>query len=64
MDKLKEIQANRQKHRNLADKIAYLDNELAELIRAAFAAGITGPAIATAAGLSKERVYQIRDGRR
>jgi hypothetical protein len=64
MDKLEKIQVNRRKHRNLTDKINYIDNELAELIRQAFAAGITGPAIAAAANLSKERVYQIRDGRR
>lgn len=64
MDTLKDIQANRQKHRNITARLAYIDNELADLIRHAFAAGLTGPAIASAAGLSKERVYQIRDGRR
>jgi hypothetical protein len=64
METLEAIQANRRKHRNLADKIAYIDNELAELIRHAFAAGYTGPVISAAANLSKERVYQIRDGRR
>ena len=64
MDKLEELQANRRKRRNLADKIAYVDEELADLVRQAFAAGYTGPEISVAANLSKARVYQIRDGRR
>ncbi len=64
MDKMTEIRANRRKHRNIADRLAHIDGELAELIRQAFAAGHTGPEIATAASLSRERVYQIRDGRR
>lgn len=64
MKPLEEIQSNRLKHRNIARRLAYIDQELQELVRAAFAAGHTGPQIAAAAGLSRERVYQIRDGRR
>lgn len=61
---LEKIAANRRKQRELADEIRTADVELAELVRSAFAAGHTGPEIAAAAGISKERIYQIRDGRR
>ena len=64
MTPLENIQSNRLKHRNITRRLAYIDQELQELVRAAFAAGHTGPQIAAAAGLSRERVYQIRDGRR
>ncbi len=53
----------RQRHVTAAT-IAHLDAELETAVVAAFLAGHTGPEIATAAGLSKQRVYQIRDGTR
>ena len=61
---LEKITANRRKQRELADEIRTADAELADLIRSAFAGGYTGPEIAAVAGVSKERIYQIRDGRR
>lgn len=53
----------RQRHETAAT-LASLDAYLETAVVAAFAAGHTGPEIATAAGLSKQRVYQIRDGTR
>lgn len=43
---------------------AEAEKELAVLIRGAVEAGGSVTGIARAAGLSRERVYQIRDGRR
>lgn len=64
MDPLTAITANRQRWRTHTEETRRIDDELAELIRAAFEAGHTGPEIAAAAGLSTPRTYQIRDGRR
>lgn len=64
MEPLDEIARNRRNSRELATELGKLDDELADLIRLAFAAGFTGPEIGAAAGISKERTYQIRDGRR
>jgi hypothetical protein len=64
MDPLTAITANRQRWRTHTEETRRIDVELAELIRAAFEAGHTGPEIAAAAGLSTPRTYQIRDGRR
>jgi hypothetical protein len=35
-----------------------------EAVKAALATGLNGPQVAELAGIKKERVYQIRDGRR
>ena len=62
-----EIAENRRQRRERVKRIAELDAQLegpAGLIAQAFEAGHTGPQIAAAAGVSKPRVYQIRDGRR
>lgn len=64
MDPLEKITANRERHEINRTKTQADDDELLELIREAFAAGYTGPQIATVARVSKERTYQIRDGRR
>jgi hypothetical protein len=63
-DRLEEIAHNRARRRELAALATRLDEQLGELVRAAFADGHTGPQIAAVARLSKPRVYQIRDGRR
>ncbi|MEP9391211.1 hypothetical protein ABLE94_02980 [Gordonia sp. VNK1] len=62
---LERIAANRHKRDEHTAAIAALDEELAGpdgLVRAAFDAGATGPRIASVARLSKQRVYQVRDG--
>jgi hypothetical protein len=64
MNPLAAITANRTRYRKLNEQTHELTAELVELVRAAFNAGHTGPEIAAAAGLSPERTYQIRDGRR
>lgn len=64
MKPLDKIARNRRYSRELSERLGRLDDELADLVRAAFAAGHTGPEIGSAAGMSKERTYQIRDGRR
>lgn len=64
MDRLEQIAQNRARRRELAAQATLLDEQLGELVRAAFAHGHTGPQIAKVAQLSKPRVYQIRDGRR
>jgi hypothetical protein len=64
MDRLLEIAQNRARRREVAAQASVLDEQLADLVRAAFADGHTGPQIAEVAKLSKPRVYQIRDGRR
>ncbi len=50
--------------RRQRDKCAQLDTDLEAAVVAAFHEGHTGPEIAAVAGLSKQRVYQIRDGTR
>lgn len=60
-DPLKAITKNRARYRAATTS---LTEELAKLVRDAFDAGYNGPTIAAAAGLSKERIYQLRDGRR
>ena len=60
-----ELADNRRERRELAARIAELDAALeAGLVKRAFDEGMTGPQIATVLGVSKPRVYQIRDGRR
>ena len=41
-----------------------LDAELQQRVREAFTSGHGGTAIARASGLSRARVFQVRDGRR
>jgi hypothetical protein len=64
MNRLSQIAQNRARRREVAAEASVLDGQLADLVRAAFADGHTGPEIAEVARLSKPRVYQIRDGRR
>jgi hypothetical protein len=64
MDRLSQIAKNRARRREVAAEAGVLDEQLGDLVRAAFADGHTGPQIAEVAQLSKPRVYQIRDGRR
>jgi DNA-directed RNA polymerase specialized sigma subunit len=64
MDRLSQIAQNRARRREVAVEAGVLDEQLRDLVRAAFADGHTGPQIAEVARLSKPRVYQIRDGRR
>ncbi|WP_396909524.1 sigma factor-like helix-turn-helix DNA-binding protein [Mycolicibacterium sp.] len=64
MDILEAIRANRAQHREHTQAAGKLDEQLRDLVRAAFAEGHTGPELAALLGISKERVYQIRDGRR
>jgi hypothetical protein len=45
-------------------RAAEREEKLAEVIRAALAEGWSASVIAEAAGLSRARVYQIRDGKR
>lgn len=59
-----EIRNNRAKRRRAVARIEQIDAELAELIQKALAADLGPTQIARIAGLSRERVYQIRDGRR
>lgn len=44
--------------------IADSEAELHDLVRNAISEGVSVTALARAAGLSRERIYQIRDGRR
>lgn len=48
----------------LQQKLDEADTHLRDLIKTGFQLGLPGPALADAAGLSKPRVYQIRDDRR
>ena len=64
MDTADEIRANRAKRQEAMECIARIDAELAELIKRALAEGLGPTEIARIAGMSRERVYQIRDGRR
>lgn len=53
--------------RNLATargRVARREEELADVIRAALSEGWSATVIAEAAGLTRQRVYQIRDGKR
>lgn len=64
MDILDCIRANRERHREHTEAADALDSQLQSLVKTAFEQGHTGPQLAAVLGISKERVYQIRDGRR
>ncbi|OBB01110.1 hypothetical protein A5668_25090 [Mycolicibacterium fortuitum] len=64
MDILDCIRANRAQHREHTAAADVLDSQLRDLVKMAFEQGHTGPQLAAILGISKERVYQIRDGRR
>ncbi|AFL47959.1 hypothetical protein AVANI_48 [Mycobacterium phage Avani] len=64
MSLLDEIAAVRDLRIALSKASTEVDDRLTKLIREAFEAGFTGPQIAEHAGISKARVYQIRDGLR
>lgn len=59
LDALRQHTAKEHAAKRLRD---HLSEERQALVIAAFAEGHTGPAIASAAGCSKERAYQLRDG--
>lgn len=59
--RLQDIVRRRRENRGEA---AALDQELRETVLDALAAGMLAPEIGQATGLSRQRVYQIRDGRR
>jgi hypothetical protein len=46
------------------ERVTAVEDELATVIRAALSEGWSASVIAEAAGMSRQRVYQIRDGRR
>lgn len=48
----------------LKDKLSEAEGEVNAIVKEGFAAKIPGQTLADAAGLSKPRVYQIRDDRR
>lgn len=53
--------------RNLAkarERASVAEEKMAETIRAALSEGWSAAVIAEAAGISRQRVYQIRDGKR
>lgn len=64
VDILDAIRANRERHREHTSAADALDSQLRDLVKMAFEQGRTGPELAAVLGISKERVYQIRDGRR
>ncbi|SIS23086.1 hypothetical protein [Williamsia sterculiae] len=67
MDALDEIRENRRERARLAARVGELDAQLPGpdgLVQAAFDAGHDGPEIARVVGVSKPRVYQLRDDRR
>lgn len=59
-----DIRRNREKRKRAVARIEQIDAELAALVKKALAEGVGPTQIARIAGLSRERVYQIRDGRR
>lgn len=61
---MRRIGTNRERRREAAGRIADLDAELPALVREALDGGRTWQELAALLGVSKARVYQIRDGRR
>lgn len=64
MDILERLAQQRDRKAQLEAEIEAVDTEIRHLVRAGFAEGIRTSTMATAAGLSAPRMYQIRDGRR
>ncbi len=62
MDPMARIAQIKEQRQESAATTARLDAELEKAVVEAFAAGHTGPEIAAVAGLSKQRVYQIKKG--
>lgn len=60
---VKAIAAAAKRRAKLQEQLDTVDATLHELIREGFRLGIGGQTLANTAGLSKPRVYQIRDGR-
>jgi hypothetical protein len=58
------ISALREERARLTDRIADIDLELQEHVRAAFDAGVHYTEIMAVSGLSKARVYQVAKGTR
>jgi hypothetical protein len=50
--------------RQARDVVTRYEDRLAGEVRAALRAGVSAADVADAAGISRARVYQIRDGRR
>lgn len=61
LDALRQHRAKEREAKRLRDRLA---DERETLVKTAFDEGHSGPEVAAAAGISKERAYQIRDGRR
>lgn len=64
MNALDQLRQHTVKEREAKRLREHLADQRKILIDAAFAEGHTGPEVAAAAGCSKERAYQIRDGAR
>lgn len=62
MEPMARIAQIKEQRQESAATTARLDAELEVAVVAAFEAGHTGPEIAAVAGLSKQRVYQIKKG--
>ncbi|MCG7610331.1 hypothetical protein [Mycobacterium sp. CnD-18-1] len=58
------IKANRAARAEAVKRIAQLDAELVALVNDGLAKGRTAAELAQLAGVSRARVYQIRDGKR
>lgn len=53
-----------QRRRDLLQELDELNLELQQAVRAGFEAGMTAVQMADIVGLTKPRIYQLRDGRR
>jgi len=60
---LQALKRARARQARVQQKLAEADAEVRQLVAEGFSLGIPGQKLADAAGLSKPRVYQIRDGR-
>lgn len=60
---LKQLQRAARRRDKLKQDVEEAEQAVNEIIRAGFEAKIPGQKLADAAGLSKPRAYQIRDGR-
>lgn len=64
MDELQAVVNDVAARNEARDAFDKADASLRESIRAAIVAGVKVPALVEATGLSRPRIYQIRDGRR